>query len=81
MAWQLQDAKNRLSEVLREAEASGPQVITVRGREAVVVMSVRDFRRLSSRKGSLVSFLQSSPWADVELDLQRLGDPGRDVPL
>jgi prevent-host-death family protein len=34
MNWQLQEAKNRLSEVVKAAESKGPQVITVRGQEA-----------------------------------------------
>ncbi|MFA7105647.1 MAG: type II toxin-antitoxin system Phd/YefM family antitoxin [Dysgonamonadaceae bacterium] len=81
MSWQLQDAKNKLSKVVQEAERSGPQVITVRGQEAAVVLSVKDYRKLTGRKGSLVEFLQKSPWADVELPLERSTDTGRDVEL
>jgi prevent-host-death family protein len=81
MPWQLQEAKNRLSEVLRQARTSGPQVITVRGKEAAVVISAEEFRELTKREGSLVSFFQNSPWADVDLDVQRSKDTGRDVLL
>ncbi|MBI5441614.1 MAG: type II toxin-antitoxin system prevent-host-death family antitoxin [Deltaproteobacteria bacterium] len=45
MHWQLQEAKNRFSEVVREGQTSGPQVITVRGREAAVVTGGPQFRR------------------------------------
>jgi len=38
--WQLQDAKNRLSEVVRKATDEGPQIITLRGDDAVVVVAV-----------------------------------------
>jgi len=37
--WQLQEAKNRLSELIRKAKEDGPQVITVRGEDAVVVVA------------------------------------------
>lgn len=35
--WQLQEAKNKLSEVIRRAREEGPQTITVRGEPAVLV--------------------------------------------
>jgi prevent-host-death family protein len=38
--WQLQDAKNKLSEVVRRALEEGPQTITVRGKDTVVVSAV-----------------------------------------
>lgn len=79
MEWQLQEAKNKLSQLVQAAQRSGPQVITVRGEEAAVVLSAEEYRRLTGRQGSLVEFLQSSPWADVELDLRRVQDTGRDI--
>jgi prevent-host-death family protein len=35
--WQSQAAKNRLSEVVRQAKEERPQVITLRGSDAAVV--------------------------------------------
>lgn len=81
MDWQLQEAKNRLSHVIKEACEDGPQVITVRGQEKVVVLSAEAYRRLSRPQGDLVAFLESSPWAEVDLDLTRSRDTGRDVAL
>ncbi|MBX3461449.1 MAG: type II toxin-antitoxin system prevent-host-death family antitoxin [Planctomycetes bacterium] len=40
--WQLQEAKNKLSEVVRRAIEEGPQTITVRGRDTVVISAVHD---------------------------------------
>lgn len=80
-AWQLQDAKNKLSEVVDRAIAEGPQMLTRRGRETAVVISIEDFRRLTRPKESLVSFLRKSPLAGVELDLERVDDYGRKVEL
>lgn len=81
MAWQLQEAKNKLSQVVQEAQKSGPQVITVHGKEAVVVISSDEYRKLTHKEGSLVEFFQNSPLRGVELDLERSKDTGRDIDL
>jgi prevent-host-death family protein len=80
-SWQLQDAKNKLSEVVDRAIAEGPQVLTRRGREAAVVVSIDDFKRLTRPEDSLVSFLRRSPLMGVELDLVRVDDYGRKLEL
>lgn len=81
MNWQLQEAKNRLSELVKAAEKEGPQVITVHGREAVVVVSATEYHKLTEKRGSLVEFFQNSPLRGVELDLTRSQDVGREVEL
>jgi antitoxin Phd len=77
--WQLQDAKNRLSELVRKAREEGPQVITLHGRDAVVVVSANDYGKLSRPRGSLVDFFRKSPLAGTELDLIRSRDTGRQI--
>ncbi len=79
--WQLQEAKNRLSELVRKARQEGPQVITLHGRDAVVVLSAREFKRIVKPQGSLVDFLRKSPLAGVALDTRRSRDTGRPVRL
>ena len=79
--WQLQDAKNRLSELVRKAREDGPQVITLRGRDAVVVVSANEFGKLSRPRGTLIDFLRKSPLAGINLDLARSTDTGRRVDL
>ena len=79
--WQLQDAKNRLSELVRKAREEGPQVITLHGSDAVVVMSANEFGKLSRPRGSLVDFFRKSPLAGVNLDLERSTDTGRRIEL
>ncbi len=44
--WQLQQAKLRLSELVRAAQ-SGPQTITVHGREEAVILSYRLYQRMT----------------------------------
>jgi prevent-host-death family protein len=76
--WQLQEAKNRLSEVVRKASDEGPQVITLRGDDAVVVVAAAEYARLTGKpKGTLVDFFRKSPLATVKLDLTRSRDTGR----
>jgi prevent-host-death family protein len=78
----LQDAKNRLSELVRFARDHGPQTITVRGRETVVVIATAEFERLRRRpRGTLVDFIKRSPLAEARLCLVRDRDTGRDNPL
>lgn len=81
MNWQLQEAKNKLSQVVEQALTQGPQVITVRGKETAVLMSTEEFHRLTARDGSFLEFMQASPWVGIELDLERSEDTGRAVDL
>lgn len=81
MNWQLQEAKNKLSKVVEEARSSGPQIITVRGKEAAVVLSIEAYSELMRRKETLLEFFQNSPLRGVDLDITRDQDMGRDVEL
>jgi prevent-host-death family protein len=82
MNWQLQEAKNKFSQVVREAQEHGPQIITVHGKEAAVVLSAEEYSTLKQvRKGSFLKFMQSSPWAEIDLDIERSKDTGRDIEL
>jgi antitoxin Phd len=80
-SWALQDAKNRLSEVVTEALRSGPQVITRRGQETAVVVSFEEWTRLSRRRGRLIDVLRRAPRVRGGLDVQRSKDAGRHVEL
>ncbi len=80
MAWQLQAAKQHFSELVERARSDGPQVVTKHGREAVVVISAEEYRRLRGDGPSLVDFVRSAPDFDV-LELSRAADRGRDVDL
>lgn len=81
MSWQLQEAKNKLSKVVEEARKSGPQVITVRGKDAAVVLSIEDYRRLAPMKDSLADFLLKSPLRGSGIEIEREQDFERDVEL
>lgn len=70
-SWQIQEAKNKLSELVKEAQDSGPQIITRHGEEVAVVLSMEDYSRLAKPPTNLLEFFQSSPLAKLELDLRR----------
>lgn len=79
--WQLQEAKNRFSEVVRMATEEGPQTVTKHGKDSVVVLSAEDYRNLQQPKTSLVDFFQSSPLSKVKIDLKRDKSPTRQVEI
>jgi prevent-host-death family protein len=79
--WQLQDAKARLSEVVKKAAQEGPQHITLHGEPAAVVLSEADYRRLKKRPTRFIDFIRSSPLKGVELDLTRDRSPPREIRL
>jgi len=79
--WQLQEAKNRLSQVVDSALHDGPQTITLRGKPAAVVVSFDEYRRLTLPRTGLAQFFRQSPLHDIELDLSRSADLSREVEL
>jgi prevent-host-death family protein len=83
--WKLEDAKARFSEVVRLARERGPQRVTVRGQDAVVILSAAEYERLApaAAKSSLAALFADSPFARLEhFDevLVRERAPFRDVP-
>ena len=65
--WQIQDAKNKLSEVITRALKEGPQLITRHGEKTVVVVSYAEYERLRKSQGKLSEFFKASPLAGVDL--------------
>lgn len=83
--WKLENAKARFSEVVRLARERGPQRITVRGQDAVVVLSAADYARLApaAAKPTLFALFADSPFARLDdFGEQPMDDraPVRDVP-
>jgi prevent-host-death family protein len=69
--WQIQEAKNKFSEVVNEAIKHGPQIITKRGVETVIVLSYAQYRKVMLNQKKLSDFFRESPLAKVNLDLKR----------
>lgn len=88
MSWQVQEAKQRFSEVLRAVRTDGPQTITRHGEEVAVVIDMAEYRRLTASRGNLTDLLLGPPYIEdiaavldeVELDrknaLHRVVDLG-----
>ncbi len=79
--WKLQDAKARLSEVVKEATTQGPQEITLRGEPVVVVMSVAEYSILVKPKLGFVEFMRQSPLFGVDLKINRDDSSTREIDL
>jgi len=80
--WQLQEAKARLSELVKRARDEGPQMVTLHGKPAAVVLSAAEYERLAGHRPSLAEFLLSGPrWPDDVVDAinDRQRDTGRDI--
>ncbi len=70
-SWQIQEAKARMSELIKRAQEQ-PQDITLHGKSVAVVVSRDEFDRLSQTEDSLVDFMRRSPLYDLqEVDLER----------
>ena len=69
--WQLQEAKNKLSQVVDDAISDGPQIITRRGIEVVIVIAYEQFKKMAASEEKLSDFFSNSPLAGEELDLSR----------
>jgi antitoxin Phd len=79
--WQLQDAKNRFSEVINRALSEGPQVVTRRGEEVAVILSTDEYKRLKKSKSGLLEFFRESPLVGVDLEIERDQSYPRDTQL
>lgn len=82
--WQIQDAKQRFSEMIRAVAHDGPQIITRHGEEVAVVVDIAEYRRLIRPTVDLTGLLLGEPTlpddavavlADVEAE--RKADFGR----
>jgi prevent-host-death family protein len=72
--WQLQKAKSRFSEVVDLTLTEGPQLVTRRGSDAVVILSVEDYRRLVGDAPNFIDHLLSAP-RDEALTITRSKEP------
>ena len=69
--WQLQEAKNKFSEVVEQALLQGPQLVTRRGVEAVIILPYAEYRKLIASQKRLSEFFRQSPLAKTDIDLSR----------
>ena len=77
--WQVQEAKAMFSEVVKAATVK-PQVITVRGKETAVIISIEEYKKLARPRQTLFQFIQDSPLRDLNLELpRRIPEKAREI--
>jgi len=59
--WQLQEAKNRFSEVVAQAIKHGAQTVTKHGKPAVIIVSVEEYQRHGTPRKTLFQALRECP--------------------
>ena len=86
--WQIQDAKQRFSEMIRAVTSKGPQVITRHGEDVAVVVDISEYRRLTRPAVDLAGILLGGPKLDdgvadvfAEVEALRKADLGRAADL
>ncbi len=83
--WQLQQAKNGFSQLIKEAIGGSPQRVTLHGKPAAVVVSAAEYERLTKAnkgsKGKLSATLLRPEIGGGDIDFGRDRDSGRDAPL
>ena len=78
--WQLQEAKAKLTQLIKEANFE-PQIISRRGVNETVVISMEKYKELLGKKEDLVSFFRNSPLYGIDLDLKRDTSTIREIDL
>jgi antitoxin Phd len=76
--WQIQEAKQRFSDLVRRAQSEGAQFVTKHGTEVAVVINIDEYRRLNGRSTDLKTYLLQAPHLD-ELTVERSRDLPRAV--
>lgn len=80
--WQLQEAKNKLSQLIKKATSGDAQVVTVHGKPTAVVVSAETYAQLiRPRRGKLSAALLQPDLAGEDLDFSRSPDSGRNIAL
>ena len=79
--WQLQEAKNKFSELVRKATEEGPQIVTKHGKESVVVISSEEYRKMEQPETKLVDFFRQSPLKGLQIEIERDKSPTRKIQL
>ena len=80
-SWQLQDAKNRFSEVVELALKGSPQTVTKHGKPAVVIISAAEYAKALAPGKSLIELLRECPEDLGEIVRPREKQPARSHPL
>ena len=79
--WQLQEAKNKFSNLVDKARLDGPQIVTKHGKESVVIIAFEDYQKLNKPTSDIISFFKESPLSGMNIDLTRDKSTSREIDL
>ncbi len=79
-SWPVQDAKARFSEFLKASLTEGPQVVTLRGVDAAVLVPIQQWISLRERARPGLKALLLAPEARGDLPVARRGGLRRRIP-
>jgi prevent-host-death family protein len=77
--WQLQQAKQRFSEVIRAAELGEPQMITRHGQGVAVILDFTSYQQLAGQQTGLKQLLEEAPFPEGFEFGERSADPERET--
>ncbi|HTQ96792.1 MAG TPA: type II toxin-antitoxin system Phd/YefM family antitoxin [Candidatus Acidoferrum sp.] len=69
--WQLQDAKSRFSQLIDDTLEKGPQIVTRRGIDTAVIVSIEEWRKLTDEKRQSWKDILLGPGPRFELPLPK----------
>ncbi len=79
MPYNVKEAKNNFSSIIRLAEKGQPQIIKRHDKDVAVIVSIEDWKKSGGKQESLLEFLQNSPLDLILDDLDnRSQEPVRD---
>jgi antitoxin Phd len=79
--WQIQEAKAKFSQLIEDANIKGYQTITKQGEPIAVILSKKEFDKITQPKTSLLNFFKATPCQEIELNIQCSKDLPRELDL
>ena len=79
--WQIQEAKAKFSQLVEDANIKGFQTITKQGKPVAVILSKKEFDKITKSKTSLLSFFKAAPCQEIEINISRSKDLPRELDL
>lgn len=78
--WQLQEAKAKFSKLVKLTKHE-PQVVSVRGKDEVILLSMEEYNNLIAKKPGFLEFMKHSPLKGINLKLTRDKSKNREIVL
>lgn len=79
--WQVQEAKAKFSQLIKETVSSGYQTITKNGEPVAYVVSKEEFELYLKPQKSLLEVFDQCPYPEIDLDIKRSKDTMREIEL